>query len=123
MSSSRIAIAFAAALVTGAAALVPAAQGAEATQDHSSGMHGFLSPQQRAMLMLENRGQWKSMSQDERRAAREKMRDTWLAMTPAERDTRRAALQAKWDALPQDQKDAINARIQQWAQRRSQNQP
>ena len=60
-----------------------------------------------------------SMTSDERHAAREKLRNAWLAMSAAERAARRTALQAKWDALPQDQKDAINARIQQWALRRS----
>ena len=121
MSSTRIAFAFAGVLAAGTVVFVPSVQAADTAQEHNGGMRGFLSPQQRAMLMMENRGQWQGMSQDERRAAREKMRNSWLAMAPAERDARRAALQAKWDALPQNQKDVINARIQQWAQRRSQN--
>jgi hypothetical protein len=121
MSSNRLAFAFAAMLATTVLPFAAIAQAADAAQDHSGGMRGFLSPQQRAMLMMENRGQWQTMSQDERHAAREKMRNSWLAMTPVERDARRAALQAKWDALPQDQKDTITARIQQWAQRQSQN--
>ncbi len=115
MSPSRIALAFAAALATSTAAFAPLAHAAE----DNGGMRGFLSPQQRAMLMLDNRGQWQSMSQDQRHAAREKMRDEWLALSQGEREQRRAALQAKWDALPQAQKDAINVRIQQWAARRA----
>lgn len=83
------------------------------------GMRAFLSPQQRAVLMMENRDKWKSMSEDDRHAAREKMRNDWMTMSQADREKKRAELQAKWDALPQAQKDDLNARIQRWAQRRN----
>src|SRR4051794_3240794 len=64
------------------------------------GMRGFLSPQQRAMLMMEHRDKWQSMGQEDRHAAREKMRSDWMAMSQADREKKRAELQAKWDALP-----------------------
>lgn len=115
MSSSRFAFAFAAALATASAA-IPVVHAATAPQGES-GMRLFLSPQQRAMLMMENGGQWQTMSHDDRHAAREKMRATWMAMSTSDREAKRRGLQAKWDALPQAQKDQINQRIAERAQR------
>lgn len=113
---SRIAFVFAAALAASSASFVSLAYADPAPQSEN-GMRGFLTPQQRAMLMMENRGQFQNMSDDQRRAARQKMRDQWMAMSQADREKKRAELQAKYDALPQAQKDEINQHIAQWSQR------
>jgi hypothetical protein len=117
----RFVFAAATALALSTAAIAPLAHADEpsSTQGHS-GMRGFLTPQQRAMLMMENRGQSEGMSQEDRHAAREKMHAQWMAMSQSDRETKRAALQAKWDALPQAKKDELNTKMQQWAQHRGQ---
>ena len=119
MSSIHRALMLSAGLVLSAAAVVPSTYAAaDRSQSQQGGMRGFLTPQQRAMLMMENRDQWQTMTQDQRHAARDKMRADWMAMSESDREKKRADLQAKWDALPQAQKDALNARIQQWASHR-----
>lgn len=115
--TAAIAFAFTSLLTLSSA---PAAFADNAPATDQGGMRGFLTPQQRAVLMMENRDKWKSMSEDDRHTAREKMRNDWMAMSQTDREKKRAALQAKWDALPQAQKDELNTRMQRWAQHRAQ---
>jgi len=76
------------------------------------GAHGFLTPEQRAML---HQGQpqtdWQSMTPEQRAAQRDQMRAKWDAMSDTDKQKLRADLQAKWDALPADQKQAIEQKI------------
>jgi hypothetical protein len=75
-------------------------------------MHGFLTPELRAMLHDEQpQTDWRSMSQDQRAAMRDQMRAKWEAMSDADKQKLKADLQAKWNALPPDQKQAIEQRI------------
>jgi hypothetical protein len=100
-----------------AACLFLSSIGLPARSDDTGSMQtapGFLSPQQRAMLMMERGLHWRMMSQADRQAAREEIRTEWLAMSPADRGAKRAELQARWDALPASQKEQIEARLQKW---------
>jgi hypothetical protein len=100
-----------------AACLFLSSIGPPARCDNAGSMQaapGFLSPQQRAMLMMEKGLRWRTMSQEDRQAARETMRTEWLAMSPADREAKRAELQARWDALPALQKELIESRLQKW---------
>lgn len=112
---SRIALALLAVLTVGAAALPWSALGTETVQP--SGLSAYLSQHQRAMLLLEYRSDWHSMSREEHRALRNKLRDEFMALTPEQREKRRAELQAQWDALPGIEKMVIDARIQRWQDR------
>lgn len=117
MPPSRVALALVAFLAASAAAGSWPVQAAETAQP--SGLSSFLSQQQRAMLLMEYRGRWHSMSREEHRALRNKLRDEWLAMTPKQREKRRAELQAQWDALPGVEKMLINARMERYQERRA----
>lgn len=93
-------------LAIGAASAQPAPSG------QGDGGHGFLTPEQRAMMRLDQpRADWQSMTQDQRAAMRDQMRAKWEAMSDADKQKLKADLQAKWNALPPDQKQAIEQRI------------
>jgi hypothetical protein len=86
--------------------------GAASAQDHQGGMHGFLSPEQRAMYMQSQPHQdWQSMTQEQREAARDQMRAKWQAMSDPDKQALKARLQAQFDALPPDQKQQIEQKI------------
>jgi hypothetical protein len=73
----------------------------------------FLTPEQRAMFMLDGRQQVKDMTPDQRRAWRKDQIQKIAAMSPAERQTFQSGLQARWDALPPARKSRIEQRLAQ----------
>lgn len=89
------------------------AAGAAFAQTADQGPRGFLTPEQRAMMMQDQRpqGGWRSMTEEQRDAARDQMRAKWQAMSPADKEKLRAEMQAKWEALPADQKQIVEQRI------------
>jgi hypothetical protein len=72
---------------------------------------GFLSGEQRAMLLLDARDKIKDMTPEQRN--RKEQISKILAMSPADRQKFQSDLQAKWDALPQGQKDRLQQRLAQ----------
>ena len=72
---------------------------------------GFLTPEQRAMLVLEFRDQLKDKAPQERQAFRRAQVQKLIAMSDSERQTFKADLQARWEALPPRQKARIEARL------------
>ncbi len=90
------------------------ASAADDTPATHAGMRMGLSPEQRLVLMQENRDANKSLSDADRKAARQKMRDSWMAMTDAQRDARKTELQKKWDALTPDQQQQLRDQAAQW---------
>jgi hypothetical protein len=89
---------------------VASAQPVPAGQSDNQGRHGFLTQEQRVMLR-QDQGDWRSMTPEQRGAARDQMRAKWAAMSEADKQRLRADLQAKWDALPSDQKQMIEQKI------------
>jgi hypothetical protein len=85
---------------------------AASAQDHQGGMHGFLTPEQRAMYMqAQPHPDFQSMTPDQRQAAREQMRAKWETMSDQDKQALKAKLQAQFDALPPAQKQAVEQRI------------
>jgi hypothetical protein len=72
---------------------------------------GFLSPEQRAMFMLQARDQTKAMTQDQRKAWRKDQLQKLIAMSPADRQKFKTDLEAKWIALPEARKGRIQQRL------------
>ena len=68
---------------------------------------GFLSPQQRAMLLMQVQDQAKNMDQAQKQAFRKDQVKKLLSMSTTEREKFRAGLQARWDALPAGQKSRL----------------
>ncbi|HTQ12373.1 MAG TPA: hypothetical protein VMH86_00755 [Rhizomicrobium sp.] len=75
--------------------------------------HGFLTPEQRAMLRTEQpgAGDWRNMTGAQRQQFRDQLRAKWQAMSEADKQALRARLQAAWDALPAAQKQALEQKI------------
>ncbi len=109
--SSLFAGAFAAAFALAGGVALAADDAASAQH---AGMRMGLSPEQRLVLMQENRDSFKSLGDADRKAARQKMRDDWMAMTEAQRDARKAELQKKWNALSPDQQQKLRDQAAQW---------
>jgi hypothetical protein len=94
------------------AIVAASAQPAPSGQADGQGMHGFLTPEQHAMLRMDQpQTDWHSMTPEQREAQRDQMRAKWDSMSDADKLKLKADLQAKWDALPADQKQAIEQRI------------
>jgi len=74
---------------------------------------GILTPEQRAMFMLDARDQLKTMTPDQRKAWRKDQIQKVMAMSPAERQAFQSSLQARWDALPPARKNRIEQRLAQ----------
>jgi hypothetical protein len=70
---------------------------------------GFFTPEQRAILMRQERGDMQNMTPDEKKAYRKTQTAKILAMSETDRQKLKMGLQTQWDALPQKQK----ARIEQ----------
>jgi hypothetical protein len=90
------------------------AQAPSAMQDQRP--HGFLTPELRIMLRMEQ-PQSGPLTPEQRAGMRDEMRAKWAAMSDADRQKLRSDLQARWDALPATQKQMIEQRI---AERRAQ---
>jgi hypothetical protein len=73
----------------------------------------LLTPEQRAMFMLDARQQLKAMTHDQRKAWRKDQIQKIVAMSPSERQTFQSGLQARWDALPPARKNRIEQRLAQ----------
>jgi len=94
-------------------ALILAAPASAFAQDHG-GMHGFFTPEQRAMYMEQQKAagvDWMSMSHDQRHAQMEAMRNKFMSMSEADKAKLKADMQAKFDALTPDQKQAVEQKI------------
>jgi hypothetical protein len=99
-------------LVLAAPLGMTAANAQPAPSSQGDGMHGFLTPEQHAMLRMgQPQADWHSMTPEQREAQRDQMRAKWDAMSDTDKQKLRADLQAKWDALPADQKQAIEQKI------------
>jgi hypothetical protein len=96
-------------------ALILAAPAGAFAQDHmGGGMHGFFTPEQRAMYMMDQKANgtdWKSMTQDQRHAQMQAMRTKFMSMSDADKAKLRSDMQAKFDALTPDQKQAVEQKI------------
>jgi len=96
-------------------ALILAAPVSAFAQDHmGGGMHGFFTPEQRAMYMEQQKAagvDWMSMSHDQRHAQMEALRTKFMAMSEADKAKLKADMQAKFDALTPDQKQAVEQKI------------
>jgi predicted Fe-S protein YdhL (DUF1289 family) len=78
------------------------------------GMHGFFTPEQRAMYMEQQKANgvdWRSMTHDQRHAQMQAMRAKFEAMSDADKAKLKADMQAKFDALTPDQKQAVEQKI------------
>ena len=88
-----------------------------ADQGHGHGGKGqlarILTPEQRAMFMVEAREQTKDMTRDQRRAWRKDQIQKIAAMAPTERQAFQSGLQARWDALSPARKSRIEQRLAQ----------
>jgi hypothetical protein len=91
-----------------AACLIPLAVQA---QPGGGKLAGFLTPEQRAMLMMQSRDEVKEMAPDERKTYRRDEIAKLMGMSDGQREKLKADLQAKWDALPQKRKDRIEERL------------
>ncbi|HEY8947970.1 MAG TPA: hypothetical protein VIM56_03700 [Rhizomicrobium sp.] len=95
-------------------ALILAAPASAFAQDHGGGMHGFFTPEQRAMYMEQQKANgvdWSSMSHDQRHAQMQAMRAKFDGMSDADKAKLKADMQAKFDALTPDQKQAVEQKI------------
>jgi hypothetical protein len=95
-------------------ALILAAPASAFAQDHGGGMHGFFSPEQRAMYMEQlkaNGTDWMSMSKDQRHAQMNTLRTKFMSMSDTDKAKLKADMQAKFDALTPDQKQAVEQKI------------
>jgi hypothetical protein len=95
-------------------ALILAAPAGAFAQDHGGGMHGFFSPEQRAMYMEQlkaNGTDWSTMSKDLRHAQMDTMRAKFMSMSDSDKAKLKADMQAKFDALTPDQKQAVEQKI------------
>jgi predicted Fe-S protein YdhL (DUF1289 family) len=96
-------------------ALILAAPVSAFAQDHmGGGMHGFFTPEQRAMYMEQQKANgvdWMSMSHDQRHAQMQAMRAKFDGMSDADKAKLKADMQAKFDALTPDQKQAVEQKI------------
>lgn len=86
-----------------------------APAEHGRGgkLAGLLSPEQRAMFMLDAREQLKGMTPDQRKAWRKDQIQKVMAMSPDQRQAFQSNLQARWDALPAARKNRIEQRLAQ----------
>jgi hypothetical protein len=80
---------------------------------HQSGGHEgrTLSPELQVMWRMENRGDTKNQSKEEKQQHRKKMREQLEALSEADKTALRDRLQAKWDALPADEKKKIAEKV------------
>ena len=95
-------------------ALILAAPVSAFAQDHGGGMHGFFTPEQRAMYMEQlkaNGTDWMSMSKDQRHAQMDALRTKFMAMSDADKAKLKADMQAKFDALTPLEKQAVEQKI------------
>lgn len=72
---------------------------------------GFLTPQQRAVLLLSAQGQIKDMTPAQKQAFRKDQVKKILSMSDSERQKFKTDLQARWDALPPGQKNRLEQRL------------
>jgi len=87
--------------------------GGSMTMDHG-GMHGFFTPEQRAMYMEQQKANgmdWHAMTPDQRHAQMQAMHAKFDAMSDADKAKLKADMQAKFDALTPDQKQAVEQKI------------
>jgi hypothetical protein len=97
-------------------ALILAAPAGAFAQDHmgGGGMHGFFTPEQRAMYMMDMKAKgtdWMSMSKDQRHAQMDAMRAKFDGMSDADKAKLKTDMQAKFDALTPDQKQTVEQKI------------
>ena len=97
-------------------ALILAAPAGAFAQDHmgGGGMHGFFTPEQRAMYMMDQKANgtdWSSMTPDQRHAQMQAMRAKFDAMSDSDKAKLKADMQAKFDALTPLEKQAIEQKI------------
>jgi hypothetical protein len=79
---------------------------------HGGGkLAAFLSPEQRAALMLKAREETSGMSRDQRRAWRKDQVQKLASLSDTDKQKLRADLQARWDALPADRKARLEQRL------------
>ena len=94
------------------ALILAAPAGAFAQQ--GGGMHGFFTPEQRAMYMEQQKANgvdWSSMTSDQRHAQMQTMRTKFMSMSDADKAKLKTDMQAKFDALTPDQKQAVEQKI------------
>lgn len=87
---------------------------ASAFAQQGGGMHGFFTPEQRAMYMAQQKADgvdWSSMSRDQRHAQMQAMRTKFDGMSDADKAKLKADMQAKFDSLTPDQKQAVEQKI------------
>jgi predicted Fe-S protein YdhL (DUF1289 family) len=95
-------------------ALILVAPAGAFAQDHGGGMHGFFTPEQRAMYMEQQKANgvdWSSMTPDQRHAQMQAMRAKFDGMSNADKAKLKSDMQAKFDALTPDQKQAVEQKI------------
>ena len=96
--------------------LPPAAISQESDQGAVPGMRDEMTREER-------RAAWEGMSEEEKKAIRDKMRVNreqkraeWEALTPEEREVKRAEMRKKFDAMTPEQQEAFKKKRQQRAQ-------
>lgn len=95
-------------------ALILAAPASAFAQDHGGGMHGFFTPEQRAMYMMDQKANgtdWSSMSSDQRHAQMQAMRAKFDGMSDADKAKLKSDMQAKFDALTPLEKQTVEQKI------------
>ena len=85
---------------------------------HESGGHEghILSPELQIMWRMENKGDSKDKSKEEKQAQRKKMREQLEGLSDADKTALRDRLQAKWDTLPANEKQKITDRVSKLAE-------
>jgi hypothetical protein len=95
--------------------LILAAPMSAFAQDHQGGgMHGFFSPEQRAMYMEQQKANgvdFQSMTPDQRHAQMQAMRARFEGMSDAEKTKIKSDMQARFDSLSPAQKQAVEQKI------------
>lgn len=80
-------------------------------QSNGLGLAGFLTPEQRAVYLMDQRQKTKNMTSARRRAWERSELQKLSSLSQNSRQQLKIHLQAKWDALPQAQKDSIEQRL------------
>ena len=85
---------------------------------HESGGHEghILSPELQVMWRMENKGDNKDKSKEEKQLQRRKMREQLEGLSVADKMALRDRLQAKWDTLPANEKQKITDRVSKLAE-------
>ncbi|MBS0472119.1 MAG: hypothetical protein JSR60_13680 [Proteobacteria bacterium] len=78
---------------------------------HGSAMHGMFTPEERMMMFVDGMKATAGMTDDQKKAYRDKRRTDIMAMSDSDRAKFKADLDTRWNALPDDKKAEIKSKI------------